>query len=164
MCCVSYLSSQMLLCETRAMLLSLLLTTKVNGKAIPVTSRGGPQACEMSRIPHFVDSRLTDGGEVVSLTRRPPFTPRKIPRTHFCSSLSRNIFKSDTTLPPGVFVSSPGSSFTRLLRAVPSLRGEEASGTGNEVCWAYSERKVNISLLLVVEAPRVAKGRGSHIS
>jgi hypothetical protein len=25
-----------------------------------------------------------DGGEVVSLTRRPPFTSRKIPGTHFC--------------------------------------------------------------------------------
>jgi hypothetical protein len=31
-------------------------------KAIPVTDRGGPLSCETSR--------LTDGGEVVSLTRR----------------------------------------------------------------------------------------------
>jgi hypothetical protein len=38
---------------------------------------------EMLRLPLFVDSRLTDGGEV-SLTRRPPFTPRNIPGTHFC--------------------------------------------------------------------------------
>jgi hypothetical protein len=30
-----------------------------------------------------------DGGEVVSLMRRPPFTPRKIPGTHFCQGLSR---------------------------------------------------------------------------
>jgi hypothetical protein len=37
------------------------------------------KACETSRLPHFVDNRLTDGGEVVSLTRWPPFTPRKIP-------------------------------------------------------------------------------------
>jgi hypothetical protein len=37
----------------------------------------------MSRIPHLLDSRITDGGEVVSLTRRPPCTPRKIPDTHF---------------------------------------------------------------------------------
>jgi hypothetical protein len=29
-------------------------------------------------IPLVVDSRLTDGGEVVSLTRRSSFTPRKI--------------------------------------------------------------------------------------
>jgi hypothetical protein len=28
---------------------------------------------------NFLDSLLTDGGEVVSLTRRPPFPPRKIP-------------------------------------------------------------------------------------
>jgi hypothetical protein len=33
--------------------------------------------CEMSKIPHFLDSRITDGGEVVSLTRRPRFIPNK---------------------------------------------------------------------------------------
>jgi hypothetical protein len=27
--------------------------------------------CETSRLPHCLDNRLTDGGEVVSLTRRP---------------------------------------------------------------------------------------------
>jgi hypothetical protein len=27
--------------------------------------------------PTFSDKRLTDGGEVVSLTRRPPFTPQE---------------------------------------------------------------------------------------
>jgi hypothetical protein len=35
-----------------------------------------------SRIPYLLDNRLTDGGEVVSLRRRPPFTPKKIPGTH----------------------------------------------------------------------------------
>jgi hypothetical protein len=57
-----------------------------NGKAMPVRGRRlrGPQGCETSRLLHFVDTRLTDGGEVASLTRRPPFTPRKIPGTHFC--------------------------------------------------------------------------------
>jgi hypothetical protein len=43
----------------------------------------GPQGCETSRIPHFLYIRLTDGGEVVTLTRPPPFTPRMIPGTHF---------------------------------------------------------------------------------
>jgi hypothetical protein len=43
---------------------------------------------ETSKLPHFLDSPLTDGGEV-SLRRRPPFTPRKIPGTHFCQRLSR---------------------------------------------------------------------------
>jgi hypothetical protein len=33
--------------------------------------------------PTFSDIRLTDGGKV-SPTRRPLFTPRKIPGTHFC--------------------------------------------------------------------------------
>jgi hypothetical protein len=41
-----------------------------------VTDRGGPQACESSRFPHFLDSRLTDGGDVVNLTRlRATFYP-----------------------------------------------------------------------------------------
>jgi hypothetical protein len=57
---------------------------KVKGKSVPVTGRGGPQGCETSKLPHFLDNRLTDGGEVVSLTRRPPFIPRKIPGTHLC--------------------------------------------------------------------------------
>jgi hypothetical protein len=29
-------------------------------------------------LPHFLNNRLTNGGEVVSLTLHPPFTPRKI--------------------------------------------------------------------------------------
>jgi hypothetical protein len=40
------------------------------GKAIPVTGRGGSQGCENSRLAHFLDNRLTDGGEVVGPTRR----------------------------------------------------------------------------------------------
>jgi hypothetical protein len=40
-------------------------------------------------VPHYLEYRLTDGGEVVSLTRRPPFTLSKIPGTHFCYRLSR---------------------------------------------------------------------------
>jgi hypothetical protein len=41
------------------------------GKAIPVTGRGGPKGCETPSLPHFLDSLFIDGGEVVSLTRRP---------------------------------------------------------------------------------------------
>jgi hypothetical protein len=54
---------------------------KKEGKAIPVIGREGPVGFETSRLPHFLDNRLTVGGEVVSLTRQPPFTPRKIPGT-----------------------------------------------------------------------------------
>jgi hypothetical protein len=32
----------------------------------------------MLRLPHFLDNRFKDGGEVVSFRRYPPFTPRKI--------------------------------------------------------------------------------------
>jgi hypothetical protein len=46
-------------------------------KIIPVTSRGSPYVCETSKLPHFLECRLTDGGEVVSLTRWSPFTPQE---------------------------------------------------------------------------------------
>jgi hypothetical protein len=36
-----------------------------------------PQGCEMSRLPHFIENWLTDGGEVVSLTHWPPCTPQE---------------------------------------------------------------------------------------
>jgi hypothetical protein len=56
---------------------------------IPVIYRGGTQGCETSKLSHFLDSRLTYGGEVVSLKRLPSFIPRKIPDTHFSYSRSR---------------------------------------------------------------------------
>jgi hypothetical protein len=46
-------------------------------KAIPVTDRGGPWDCETPMLPHFLDNRLTDGGETVSLTLRPLFIPQE---------------------------------------------------------------------------------------
>jgi hypothetical protein len=49
---------------------NILPCTIKKGKAIPVTGREGPYCCEKSRLPHFLDNRLTDGGKVVSLTRR----------------------------------------------------------------------------------------------
>jgi hypothetical protein len=54
------------------------------GKAVAVTGHGGPKDCEMSRLLHFLNNWLTDGGKVVSLTRRSPFTSRMILDTHFC--------------------------------------------------------------------------------
>jgi hypothetical protein len=33
--------------------------------------------CGTSRLSHVLDSRLADGGEVVCLTLRPPFTPQE---------------------------------------------------------------------------------------
>jgi hypothetical protein len=48
------------------------------GKAIPVTGCEGQYGCETSKLPHFLDNRLTEGGKVVSLTRRPLFTTQEI--------------------------------------------------------------------------------------
>jgi hypothetical protein len=54
-----------------------------------VRGREGSLGCEPSRIPHFLDNRLTDGGEVVILTRRPRFTPGRSSGTHFCWRLDQ---------------------------------------------------------------------------
>jgi hypothetical protein len=44
------------------------------GKYVPVTGRGGPYGFNKSRVPHCLGNGFTDGGVVVSLTRRPAFT------------------------------------------------------------------------------------------
>jgi hypothetical protein len=41
----------------------------LQSKAVPVTGCCGPYNCEMLRITHCLDSRLADGGEVVSPPR-----------------------------------------------------------------------------------------------
>jgi hypothetical protein len=50
---------------------------KIKVKANPITDRGGPWGCERSRLTHFLDNRLTDGSEVVSLTCLPSFIPHE---------------------------------------------------------------------------------------
>jgi hypothetical protein len=76
-----------LICELIATLVQCNKYKKVKkrSKAIPVTGRGGLYGCEMLRIPHCLDSRLTDGGKAVSPTHRPLSTPQKISSsgTHF---------------------------------------------------------------------------------
>jgi hypothetical protein len=46
----------------------------VDGKntAIPVTGSGSPDDCESSRLPHFLDSRFIDGGDIANLRRLYP--------------------------------------------------------------------------------------------
>jgi hypothetical protein len=56
--------------------------------AISVTGHRGPQDSVMSKLQYFLDSRFTDGGEVVSLTRMSLFIFRQIPGTHFFQRLS----------------------------------------------------------------------------
>jgi hypothetical protein len=50
---------------------------------------------ETSRLPHFLDIWLTDGGEVVSLTHWAPFTPRKTRGINFYNRLSQNQLHSE---------------------------------------------------------------------
>jgi hypothetical protein len=48
------------------------MLSSVKGKAVPVTGSGTPHGCETSRLPDFLENRLTNGDEV-SLTRRSCF-------------------------------------------------------------------------------------------
>jgi hypothetical protein len=49
---------------------------KQKSKAVPETSCGGSQGCETLRLPHFLDSRLTDG-VIFSLKSLPRYTPQE---------------------------------------------------------------------------------------
>jgi hypothetical protein len=65
------------------------LGARGEGKAIPVTGRGGLEGCDMLWIPHCLDNRLIDGGKVVSPTHQPHFTSQKhyffnVSGTKFC--------------------------------------------------------------------------------
>jgi hypothetical protein len=44
--------------------------SKVKGKPISVTGDEGPHGCEVLRLAHFLDNWLTDGGEIVNVTRQ----------------------------------------------------------------------------------------------
>jgi hypothetical protein len=50
----------------------LYIKSKSKSKAIALTGCGGLYGCEMLRILHYLDNRLTDGGEVVGLTHTTP--------------------------------------------------------------------------------------------
>jgi hypothetical protein len=64
---LSYHRSEYSFYVTTYILFTLFYVWHKKDKSIPVTDRRGPQGCETSRFPHFLDNRLTDGGEVVVL-------------------------------------------------------------------------------------------------
>jgi hypothetical protein len=67
---------------------NLLLSETVVLSVISVTGRGGLWSFEMLMISYCLDSRLTDGGKIVSPTHRPRSTAQKhylfASGTHFC--------------------------------------------------------------------------------
>jgi hypothetical protein len=71
---------------------SYLIFRTVVSKDIPVTGRGGLYSYEVLRTPHCLDSRLADGGKVISPMYLLHFTPQKhyfsASGTHFCQRLS----------------------------------------------------------------------------
>jgi hypothetical protein len=66
----------------------------IKSKAISVTAHGSLYCCEMLRIPRRLDSQLTDGDEVFSLTSGPPiWSPKRnfsVAVIHFYHRLSRH--------------------------------------------------------------------------
>jgi hypothetical protein len=53
------------------------------GKAVPLQAWSGPQGLRKLRFLDFMTT-AQDGGNVVSLTHRPPLPPGNTPGTHFC--------------------------------------------------------------------------------
>jgi len=53
------------------------------GKSVPLKAWSGPEGSRKLRFPDFMTT-AQDGGNVVSLTHRPPLPPRNTPGTHFC--------------------------------------------------------------------------------
>jgi hypothetical protein len=49
----------------------------IKRKAISLTGIGDPYVCDMLSIPHCLDNRLADGGEPVTVVRRPRFTSKE---------------------------------------------------------------------------------------
>ena len=60
------------------------ISTHLNGKgkAVPLEAWCGPEGSRKLRLPDFMTT-AQDGGEVVSLTYRPPLPPGNTPGTHF---------------------------------------------------------------------------------
>ena len=53
------------------------------GKAVPLQVWSGPEGSRKIRFPDFMKT-AQDGGDVVSLTHRPPLPPENTSGTHFC--------------------------------------------------------------------------------
>jgi hypothetical protein len=54
-----------------------------NGKAVPLQAWSGPEGSRKLTFPDFIKT-AQDGGKVVSLTHRPPFSSGNTPGAHFC--------------------------------------------------------------------------------
>ena len=64
------------------------ITSKVNGKAVPLHGWSGPEGSRKLRFPDIMTT-AQDGGKVVSLMHRRPLPPGNAPGTHFCYRLCR---------------------------------------------------------------------------
>jgi hypothetical protein len=58
-------------------------SNKNRGKAVPLQAWSGPEGSRKLRFPDFMTT-AQDGGQVVSLTRRPPLPPGNTTGTRFC--------------------------------------------------------------------------------
>ena len=62
---------------------SCLASVKSKGKAVPLQAWSGPEGSRQLRLPDFLTT-AQPGGNVVSLTHRPPSPPGNTHATHFC--------------------------------------------------------------------------------
>jgi hypothetical protein len=53
-------------------------------EVLPVTDHGGPLGSEISRTPHFLHNRFTDGVRLLVIRADHVLPPRKVPGANFC--------------------------------------------------------------------------------
>jgi len=59
------------------------MLSKGKGKLVPLQAWSGPEGSKKSGFPDY-RTMAQDGGNVVSLTHRPPLPPGNTPATHCC--------------------------------------------------------------------------------
>ena len=64
------------------------LLPRVNGKAVPLQARSGPEGSRNLRFPDFVTT-VQDGGRLSAFRTGRLYAPGNTPYNHFCSRLSR---------------------------------------------------------------------------
>jgi hypothetical protein len=118
----------------------------------------------MFRIPHCLDNRFTDGGDVVSLKHQPRSTPYKhcssVSGTHFCSGL---IKPQGLVLPEGLiklknmYILADISGVTRVF-IHPNLLSDKGTYTHSYISkYTKHIHKILIHIYIVIYVPSLVE-------
>jgi hypothetical protein len=104
-------------------------------KLYPLTGCGGLLGCEMLRIPHCLNNRLTDGDKVVSRKHRPRSTPQKHLFFYFWYSF---LLEAGCT---------PGPSAAGRIRKIEDIHSSHQVSNSRPSGLQHSQRSVGLFVL-----------------